>query len=64
MEPTAYCSKCKTQTQTQNVTFTTSVKNQPMMKGHCLVCGTFKSTFLRGKRNKTEENGFSEPDSK
>lgn len=66
MEPLAYCSKCKTQTKTYNLTYGMSVKNQPTMKGQCLVCGTFKSTFLKGttsSKNKTEENGLSEPDS-
>lgn len=64
MEPLAYCSKCKTQTKTHNLTYGMSVKNQPTMKGQCLVCGTFKSTFLKNTtKNKTEDNGLSEPDS-
>lgn len=59
----AYCAKCKTLTQTDNKSYRVSKNDRPMMMGQCVLCGTRKSTFLKVE-NKTEEYGFSEPDSK
>ena len=41
-----YCFKCKTKTETSNITKVTSKNNRQMMKGICSKCDTRKSMFV------------------
>lgn len=56
-----YCSKCRTQTETNNSYNDESSNGRPMLKGRCKECNTFKSTFVR--LNKTKDNVISKPSS-
>jgi hypothetical protein len=44
-----YCLKCKKKTETKDQEETTSKNNRKMLKGICVVCGTHKSQFIKGK---------------
>ena len=41
--------KCKTKTETTNITTVMSKNNRPMLKGICAVCGTKKASFTYNK---------------
>ena len=40
-----YCLKCKTKTETKDVSQSYSKNNKPMLKGKCVLCGSNKSAF-------------------
>ena len=43
-----YCVKCKTKTDTNNITEAMSRNNRKMLKGTCAICFAKKSTFVKG----------------
>lgn len=50
--PIIYCSKCKRKTLTIDHHYAETSKGHPMIKGHCNVCSTYKSSFLPVKEKK------------
>jgi len=43
-----YCVKCKQKTQTKYISEAVSKNKRKMLKGVCIVCGSKKSTFVKG----------------
>jgi hypothetical protein len=43
-----YCVKCKQKTQTKDISESVSKNKRKMLKGVCIVCGSKKSTFVKG----------------
>ena len=52
-----YCVKCKRQTPSTNVEFSTTSNNRRMMKGICGVCGSKKTLFVKSTMGGSIEKG-------